>query len=237
MKQLERSRRNRVLFGVCGGFGEYLSLDADLVRAGWILLTLVGGIGAIAYVAAIFLLPEGESPAETEPRLHRTSRNIGLLLLAAAIFLLFRRFHLFDGFLPYRSLTLLLPLVLLAAGVLLVWPRLRSRVGVPADGRFRRSLANRVLAGVCGGLAQGWNVDPNLIRLIFVAFLIPTGGIIILVYLVLILVMPVERVEPMPPAPPTDGAEAAETGPEEPGPDPASEGSPDAGQVPPEPRR
>jgi phage shock protein C len=209
------------------------------------LLTLVGGIGAITYVAAIFLLPEGEGPTETEPRPRRTSRNFGLLLLAVAIFLLFRRFDLLDGFLPYRSLTLLLPLVLLAAGVLLVWPRLRSRVGVPVDGKFRRSLVNRVLAGVCGGLAQGWNVDPNLVRLVFVAFLIPTGGIIILVYLVLILVMPVETIEPMPP-PPAAPVESADTAgdaepasspaPEESG-KPAPEESGDSGQVPPEPRR
>jgi phage shock protein C len=45
-------------------------------------------------------------------------------------------------------------------------------------------------AGVAGGLAEYFEVDPVLIRLIWVATTVFTGGLIILVYIVLWVIMP-----------------------------------------------
>lgn len=63
-RRLLRSRRQRVLGGVCGGLGEYLGVDPVLVRIGAIALLLAGGAGAVLYVAALLLMPEdpGEGP-------------------------------------------------------------------------------------------------------------------------------------------------------------------------------
>ena len=57
MKKLYRSKRNRIIFGVCGGIGEYLDVDPTLVRLLWVLLSL-HGIGIIAYVIAWIIIPE-----------------------------------------------------------------------------------------------------------------------------------------------------------------------------------
>ena len=38
MKKLYRSRRERMICGVCGGIAEYFDLDPSLVRLGWIVL-------------------------------------------------------------------------------------------------------------------------------------------------------------------------------------------------------
>lgn len=46
-----------------------------------------------------------------------------------------------------------------------------------------------MLFGVCGGLAEHFDVDPTLIRLIFVASIF-LGGTGILIYLVLLIIMP-----------------------------------------------
>ena len=48
---------------------------------------------------------------------------------------------------------------------------------------------DRMSAGVCGGLAEYFNVDPTLVRLLFVIFGL-AGGPGLLVYIVLALVMP-----------------------------------------------
>lgn len=40
MKKLTRSKINRKIFGVCGGFGEYLDVDTTVIR----LITLVMGV-------------------------------------------------------------------------------------------------------------------------------------------------------------------------------------------------
>ena len=46
-----------------------------------------------------------------------------------------------------------------------------------------------MIAGVCGGVAEYFNVDPTLVRLLFVLFAL-AGGPGLLVYIVLALVMP-----------------------------------------------
>lgn len=57
-KQLYRSKNNRVISGVCGGIAEYLELDPTLIRLLWVLITLPGGIGFIAYLVSIIIIPE-----------------------------------------------------------------------------------------------------------------------------------------------------------------------------------
>lgn len=49
---------NRMLCGVCGGIGEYFHLDPTLIRLLWIIFSLVGGSGIIAYIIAAIIIPE-----------------------------------------------------------------------------------------------------------------------------------------------------------------------------------
>jgi len=57
-KRLYRSRTNRRLCGVCGGIGEYFNIDPVIIRLLWILVTLAGGGGIIAYIIACLIVPE-----------------------------------------------------------------------------------------------------------------------------------------------------------------------------------
>jgi phage shock protein C len=59
--------------------------------------------------------------------------------------------------------------------------------------QLMRSRNDRMIAGVCGGLASYLNIDPVLVRLVF-ALGIFFGGLTPLVYLVMLIVMPEERV-------------------------------------------
>lgn len=65
MKQLLRSRRDRIFAGVCGGIGEYFEIDSNLVRLVWILISLAGVVpGVLLYLLAWVILPEDD---EAEP--------------------------------------------------------------------------------------------------------------------------------------------------------------------------
>src|SRR5690606_23641274 len=55
--------------------------------------------------------------------------------------------------------------------------------------RLRRSSTDKVLFGVCGGLANYFQIDPVLIRVGFVALTL-AGGSGLLIYLVLAIIMP-----------------------------------------------
>jgi phage shock protein PspC (stress-responsive transcriptional regulator) len=61
---LTRSRTDRKVGGVCGGLAAYVGIDSTVVRLAWVVLTIVPGaivLGAVAYLVAWFLIPEGSS--------------------------------------------------------------------------------------------------------------------------------------------------------------------------------
>jgi len=77
---------------------------------------------------------------------------------------------------------------------------------VPQPRRLYRSNANRMIAGVCGGIAEYLNVDPTLIRLGFVLLTFVSGAGVLL-YLVMAIVIPRAPVgvsRPVAPAVPLD---------------------------------
>jgi len=60
--------------------------------------------------------------------------------------------------------------------------------------RLYRSRSDRVIWGVCGGLARYFNIDPTIVRIIAV-LLVFANGVGILVYLILTIVVPLESSE------------------------------------------
>lgn len=50
--------RNRMLCGVCGGIGEYFNIDPTVIRLLWIIFSVVGGCGILAYIIAAIVIPE-----------------------------------------------------------------------------------------------------------------------------------------------------------------------------------
>ena len=59
MKKLTKSS-NRMICGVCAGIGEYLGIDATVVRLLWVLLSVMGGAGLLAYIIAAIIIPEAQ---------------------------------------------------------------------------------------------------------------------------------------------------------------------------------
>src|SRR3970040_16144 len=56
-RPLLRSRKHKVIAGVCGGFAEHFNLDVALVRVIWLLIALFGGGGIIAYLVCWIVIP------------------------------------------------------------------------------------------------------------------------------------------------------------------------------------
>jgi phage shock protein C len=63
--------------------------------------------------------------------------------------------------------------------------------------RLERSTTNRVIGGVCGGIAEYLAVDATLVRVVFVVTAFLTAGLGVLAYIVLLVLMP----QPGQPAP------------------------------------
>lgn len=56
--------------------------------------------------------------------------------------------------------------------------------------RLYRSKTDRKIAGVCGGLAEYFNIDPTVVRVIAVLLLLPGGFPGLIPYLILWVVVP-----------------------------------------------
>jgi len=69
-RRLYRSRRDRVLCGVCGGLAEYLNVDPALVRLGAVaLFVLSPGAVLLLYIVACILIPkQPEQTPAGEPK-------------------------------------------------------------------------------------------------------------------------------------------------------------------------
>jgi phage shock protein PspC (stress-responsive transcriptional regulator) len=64
---IRRSATDAKLAGLCGGVAQHWAIDPVLVRVGWILLALSGGIGLVLYLAGWLLIPvEGNEKAPVD---------------------------------------------------------------------------------------------------------------------------------------------------------------------------
>ncbi len=56
--------------------------------------------------------------------------------------------------------------------------------------KLYRSSSNRMICGVCGGIAEYLNIDPTVIRLLWVIFSVV--GLGVLVYIAAAIIMPMQ---------------------------------------------
>lgn len=126
---LYRHPSDKMLGGVCGGLAEYAGFDPVLVRALWVIATLMtGGGGFLAYIALWLLLPVGtKSGGQVRPAaIELNERNLGraaIVLMALGGFWLLSNIGLTGSLMRivFGVTNLLLwPMILIGAGYLLL---------------------------------------------------------------------------------------------------------------------
>ena len=56
-KKLYKSNSDQKLDGVCAGIGEYFDVDPTVIRLAWVLFSLLGGSGVLAYIVCAIVIP------------------------------------------------------------------------------------------------------------------------------------------------------------------------------------
>lgn len=56
-KRLYRIEKDKKICGVCGGIAEYFDIDPTLVRLAWVIFSVCGGSGVLAYIIAAIIMP------------------------------------------------------------------------------------------------------------------------------------------------------------------------------------
>jgi phage shock protein C len=145
MKRLYRSRKNRVIAGVCGGLAEYLNVDPVLVRLIAVLLLFVGGGSLIAYILGMIIIPDQSKvmpadfesasipapPGSTSVEGIRQSGSliVGSILILLGLTFLLRKipfFHEYYWWFWNMGWNFLWPSALIAVGLLIILRAARS---------------------------------------------------------------------------------------------------------------
>ncbi|MGE5496942.1 MAG: PspC domain-containing protein [Syntrophothermus sp.] len=201
-RRLYKSRKNRIIFGVCGGLGDYLNIDPVVIRLIFVLSFLIGGWGFLVYILAALIMPSDPRESrfeETEKETVVSSENskiiLGSALILLGLYALFRttgilRFFSFFGI----THEFIIPLILIALGIMLV---VRGKSFLykesPSGRKLYRSSSNRMIAGVCAGLGEYLNIDPTLVRIIWVILTFGSFGIGIFIYILFALLVPLDN--------------------------------------------
>jgi phage shock protein C len=149
--RLARSRTDRIIAGVCGGLGQYLGVDATLVRLVFLILAFGTGGGFFLYLILWLVMPredwpevsgEGQPAAPAagefanramamgdEMRSLATSPNpragvfFGLALVGFGLLVLVQNLGL--AWLAWLRWEVMWPVVLIVIGVLMIAQRIR----------------------------------------------------------------------------------------------------------------
>ena len=137
-QKLYRARRGKVLGGVCGGLGDYLNIDKVIIRILFVLLFLFGGSGLLVYIILWIALPEQDPSTLYQVNVtdevddgnpsksinDANNRKMNSSMVAGLIMVVLGLLFLLNSLLPMYNLWNFWPLVLIAAGVLLISPEL-----------------------------------------------------------------------------------------------------------------
>ena len=65
--KLTKSKKNSMLFGVCGGIAEWLDWDPTVVRITYVLASIFSAAfpGILIYILLIFVMPDSENKEES----------------------------------------------------------------------------------------------------------------------------------------------------------------------------
>ncbi|KEK26408.1 PspC domain-containing protein [Bacillus gaemokensis] len=56
-KKLRKSETDKMLFGICGGLGEYFDISTSMIRILWLIAIFFFGTGFLAYFVCMLLMP------------------------------------------------------------------------------------------------------------------------------------------------------------------------------------
>ncbi len=176
------------LFGVCSGLAEAGHVDVRLVRIGFILLGVVGGVGVPLYLVLAIVMPPPDAPPGAALRFtvvpETIRRGIGVALIAAGSLLLLRKI---GAAVPIgATIGLSFAALGISMGYLSQEDRRRARLAGAAAAIAREGAA-RLLIGavlVAIGLATIFATGEgfSVVRQVVLAAVITIGGIALILY-------------------------------------------------------
>ncbi len=219
-RRLYKSRRDRMIDGVCAGIAEYFDIDPTIMRGIFILLVFFGGTGLFLYIGGMIIMPVNPhhlamiQSGEVQPDNRNASKTFGIILIAFGVLFLMHNFGWFAfHHIWHISWGIVLPVLLILFGMAIIYIHQQSRTQAAADRpgeggeesttntpdqgipnkRLYKSRRNRKLFGVCGGLGDYFEVDPTIVRILFILLTLLSFGTGIILYIAMAIFVPEEN--------------------------------------------
>lgn len=123
--KLQRTRKDNVIAGVCGGIARYLNIDVVIVRIIWVISSLLGGFGIGTYIICAIIIPKEkedyqvesndyEEYLDDEEKNDRSKQYLGLAFIVIGAMMSFNIIF------PNFEFKFFWPLVLIVGGILLL---------------------------------------------------------------------------------------------------------------------
>lgn len=190
-KVLVRSNKDIIISGTCSGFAAYLNISPLIVRLSAIVSVFFGGWGLIIYLISALILPINRNfipPDEAEIN-EINEGKIKSLTSGSLIFLglysLLNKLHFnfvvnpnsysWNIFIPFASIAIALLVSRNNQGEAISFPEEKTRL--------QKSHSNKYFRGVCSGLADYFDLKPEIIRTFFVLITFITAGFGIIIYI------------------------------------------------------
>jgi len=187
-KKLSKSLDDRVIAGVCGGIAEYFDIDSKIVRIIWFLFTLFSGSGIIAYLIGMVIIPEAKGTKKD----HRRSTVWIPIIILFTLFFIVQHHHFFQLFWnqiwKFMGSWIISIILLLGAGYYFYIrkPELFKKGDYSqVKSALHLSSTDRKISGVCGGVAEYFDVDPTIVRFIWLFGTFVSSGVVLILYIVL----------------------------------------------------
>ncbi|MEN8191587.1 MAG: PspC domain-containing protein [Bacteroidota bacterium] len=190
-KELRKSKTDKIFLGVCGGLGNYYSINPVFVRLVFSVGILIGGLGIIAYILLFLFVPKSEIVDEKNISQQISFHNSKSLLGITLIFIGLYFFMMPKDYFPFLffikiPLDIILPIVFIMVGL---WRyknfNINSSRGNKAE--FLRPRKGRLFLGVCVGMSEYLGTYSIVVRLLFIVFSFTTVGFGVLLYFLIAL--------------------------------------------------
>ncbi len=134
MRRLYRSRSEKIIGGVAGGFANYLDIDPVIVRILFVALTLLWGASLLLYIIMWIIIPfdplekpwEQESVEEQSHKEINHERRVKHKSLAGIILVLIGTLLLFDNFVTIIEFEIIFPIIMIAAGGYIIYNSIKE---------------------------------------------------------------------------------------------------------------
>ncbi|MCK4546420.1 MAG: PspC domain-containing protein [Candidatus Eisenbacteria sp.] len=217
--RLYKARDGIFIDGVCAGLAEYMGVSAMAVRAAIVILAFAGFWGLVLYLLGMVLIPRSpvagvsEETAVEKPAGRGWAAGLGLGIIVLGVVLLLSGI----GLLQVRfwrvwhiGFGVSWPLLVVVLGwVIMVRHEAATDRRGDSSGRLERCRDDRMVAGLCGGIARRMRLDPSLVRVLWSFFTLLSGGVGAVLYGMLVLGIS-EEAQDTPAEAAGNGAEAPE---------------------------